>query len=1650
VAMEYANDLIAQPIVDTYELQPHVELIAKRREYHRWLPEAQAKIEALELPTGWGEKTANTFLERLKRLSIWDKDSVPPIIKEAKEASREYAKKKRAEEKHAEKVKEAEARLNDEITIEASTMKGMQDQLNKVLDERIKIRQEHEKAIEGTEEADLPPGWVKIKVGPTTFNVVDHSGTLTQFRKRTGRLTGKIFSQGDLTTTGQPTSYKAPPKSPKIPLQNLTRTKLDYIPVKDKPKGAQDLWTNGHFADTGKPPKGTKKAVDKAGGPRPAVTYKDVLEHVEKARKLVHAENQVIGDFEFALDESGKPDFGILTNKQGQKVEVEARYFAHFRVKYPQAKFYFELGPKDPGGPIAVVDRDEVVGVLMSRFVGEKEIPEIGEQVERGKVPIEVDVKKNYGGPSGRGYGSMGEYATAGEYAAPLRSVMGLPEIVQMAKGLMAGQYPIVKKRLASPRYAGVFYPAGLTGRIELRADIFTDPAQAAAVLAHEVGHLVDWLSAEGKTMKRGNILGRIASLKNYMKHTLPRAPGAAEELTEQDRRRLRYQAEKFIKEQFSDKWIDEVIREELPIDPEDVLLIWNSVEQARLINPELYNFVAGLSTAEKKAIVKEALKGATHVSLAQFAKVVERPTGKKIKVDIYDYVEDPETGEIKKRIKEEYRQKIAEKYADLINEEIKKLRLFHRDEVMNELKALTRAWKPFDPAADPKYTKYRYSSVELYADAISALFNAPGLLKSMAPNYYEGFFNYLDRKPEVKQIYDEIQDIIQSNMADDVIIEELYKNQRKGDDAYAMSLDKARKDPFWEAFLRDYFDAHYSLHKVMRHMGERQILPGENPRYKMEDLVYTGSEIEWMLTEVKAKIIQTLEKAGLRWDDFGVVRQLRRVVGEAESPKAAPEGLTPERAKKMLDTLRANRDPEQNRAMRIANREFEKLGEYIIDKAEESGYLDPELIEVMRDNIKYYSTNDVIEYIEKRFGRPVAAKIFPRVGSLKPIANPATATIQKYIAIIKAINRQRAAKSVVQYLRDVQSGKYGEIPAEIKHTAVIQPAKRVWNGRFRELRDPEPGSNLKLLAWLEGGKAQGVYVHKWIADMFEHNPYESMLLAKILRAFANPMRMIFTEANPGFQLFNLARDYQDTAKKMPGAKLSTFWLRYINAIKPAYRSVFGIPDDVMAEMQKGKSIISVVNYRGMDPADREIERMLARYKLEQMKYQNKIVKPFVDLYVWLSNIGRVIERMPKVAGYKYLKEKFPDIDEATLMHMVRVRSGSPAFLRKGRAAPIYNNLLLYSNAAKEGPRANLEALLENPYEYTWKQAKYTIIPKLVMMAGALGFLGGVKAIYDRVSDFDLTNYYVIPIGITPQGRAVTLRIPMDEMSRLVGGIMWKIFRHDEPKYWANIADYMAGQAPTLTPTVDAIFDSALYAMGKNPYDAFRGKYALPEQLFKARDIRTHKAFAKYIANQMGASIIYRFKTDDLDRVKTELEEVLQYPILSNIVGRFLKVSDAGERQAYRKEIDFYAMHDAREILDAKEVIVKMFNDEPITHNDMMKLAKRPMLLEHNVLVQMARKQGGMVFLEKMLGATTKAQAAILKVWFDNYRLAHPGEDIVSVFGVPEIVIQPGKEKKKEKEGKAPVTRSLEDYRRDLRRERGRGNQMGSGPMLGQ
>lgn len=86
-----------------------------------------------------------------------------------------------------------------------------------------------------------------------------------------------------------------------------------------------------------------------------------------------------------------------------------------------------------------------------------------------------------------------------------------MPEMVRLARQL-TGSAPKIKEKMGKK----LGYHKG--GEIYLKSDQFQkgNEEQTAKLLAHEIGHLVDWLP--DRTMARGNLLGRLYSLRGFMK----------------------------------------------------------------------------------------------------------------------------------------------------------------------------------------------------------------------------------------------------------------------------------------------------------------------------------------------------------------------------------------------------------------------------------------------------------------------------------------------------------------------------------------------------------------------------------------------------------------------------------------------------------------------------------------------------------------------------------------------------------------------------------------------------------------------------------------------------------------------------------------------------------------------------------------------------------------------------------------------------------------------------------------------------------------------------------------------------------------------------------------------------------------------------
>jgi GGDEF domain-containing protein len=1102
-------------------------------------------------------------------------------------------------------------------------------------------------------------------------------------------------------------------------------------------------------------------------------------------------------------------------------------------------------------------------------------------------------------------------------------SALQLPEIVEIAKNLMGGKYPHILRKLNKRGALGVFKTG--TGSIDLRADLAKTPGLLERVLAHEIGHLVDWLPDHD--IKRGNILGRIASLKKYMGSLLAEyegAPGAT--LSKKDRARLRSEAERELKaNERPDETVIETITREVPqwkytgIDPEMIKAIWNDTT-AREKYPKLYRALAEMSDSEKKAVLVQAMNGLVHDRLSHMGERVQvgtRTVTEEVSRTIPGIHATPE--------------EISKRYAELVQEEISKRNLYKLETISQELKDLTLHWKPFQPGNDPGYTAYRFSSAELYADAFSALLNDPAMVRKIAPTFEKAFMSYLNRKPEVSKVYYDIQQRLNNS---DEIMQHRQENIRSMfDRGEAIKKESERKPlaDIMHSLYKDLIDKNADINlkvKAVKKSG-KIVEDADNPAYWVETLPYISGEVYSHLHEIDSLMLEPMKLDGLTIDDLGEYMLLKRITSD-RAELANPLGHTAETAAAGLKHLEQQLGPEKWQALADYVEKYKGIRERnVIDVVDQAEMWPDDLMQHVRDNTDY-ATWEVQKFIEAKYGRSVSAQIFKQVGTLQEIRNPFIATVMKDAALIRAANVKIVKQKVTDFLKE-------HFPDEIRS------ADTRWNGKTHEPvepSDPDQG----MIMFPHKGEVQALYVPKGIAETFAHSPYEASAILKAWQIMNIPLRAVLVNHNPLWMVANVPRDFIETWKNTPGLSIFTLLKYYGKAAPEAWADVFnGKMSPEIQGMFKNKMLVTDRQFTNIDESpDNELDRMLQQFGKSQVQYRNKVIKPFMMLWDALGNMGKFTERIGKLAGHKYITENTDMTPEKT-GHMVRSRVGTPDVHRTGRLHAITNNIFLFSNVAKEGWRSSWESAKESKAEYAWKTAAYNIIPKLMMAAAAAGAFGsGIKKIMDSASNYDKTNYNVIPLGFDSKGKGVYFRVPQDYTGTMVGGVLWNAMQGNITGS-KSVLSYASEQSPySLNPYLSAATDIVQIMRGLNPYDDYRGKLVIPDQIFKANDHRKWLEFGKHMSNSLGGSSIYQFSGDGPEKVQSEFEKVLKYPG-ANVLGRFLKVSDQGEREQLRDVTQQVAEKEARRSLDVREAIIEDIdkqNGQP-TVSDKVKLYRQ-------------------------------------------------------------------------------------------------------------
>ena len=995
------------------------------------------------------------------------------------------------------------------------------------------------------------------------------------------------------------------------------------------------------------------------------------------------------------------------------------------------------------------------------------------------------------------------------------------------------------------------------------------DPNYAAMVLAHEIGHMADWLP--DKTMARGNLLGRIASMRNYMEALLGPRPGAETETISQE------EIDAYMREAaepIPGGWDDvvRVINEVIPgadITPADIIAIWNSIESVRDKNPGLYRAVAAMSADDKKRVARHAMRGIVDPLLAGVS------GGTTVQRTVTERVERPPIQPTKAQILARFKKKMAET--------IKERGLFEDAVIRRELKALTQWWRPFDENADKKYTAYRHSGKELYAEAISVLFNNPDALLQRAPEFYRALSVFMEKKGEFFDNYTAVQELIGRG-------EE--PAARLDYDFAMMRAAEAKHDQI--AGDRKNIRERWTLKNIMRDMAYRfwnnaAYLPKDAQRF-IQDIVYSNGKVHVYGNDMHNKVVVPLYDAGLGIDHLGVYLLNRRARGE-RAELFNPGGASGQNAQGILDALKERIGDNAYAVLEDAARAFTAIRkEHVVPLLAKSGMFTPELMEKIANNDDY-ATFSVLEYMDATLGgNSQTAKIYHQIGTLKDVDNPYYATIHKDVMLMHAAQVNIGKRSMVAVMRE--SDGY------------IKDAEKKWDGRRMAYAD-SADRRYGTVRYREGGELRAVNIDARAADLFEAEPIRTGYAFRALQLFTVPLKGMFTSYNPAFGLWNVQRDFRAAVRHLPKVGYTKLLWRYAQTAKSAAMEAFTQKMDPFArELYKNNLLIVGRTWSAFeqDGAEHELERITASFDLDPATRTGMLHHAFRAVF---NDFNQFLERWTKFASAKHMESLGYSFDSPEMKQAIRELAGSPDFLARGTATKYLNSIFIFSNASVQGTRAALRAFKNNPVGYSLKMAAYTILPAMIQGAlesGALsggdddddGFFGMVQNMFRRIPEYEKMRRLVIPVAW--HGNAAGyVPLPIDHIGEIVHALTRNMIASKDPTAVSSFTSLAAQTLPwsseNLNPVFELASDAIMLAGGVNPQDSFRGGPVIDRTIFEAGGPDVAGEFAKYAWNQTFGSVVFRF-----DRPWTVSEKPSQdkIPVLSPVLRRFYRVSDRG------------------------------------------------------------------------------------------------------------------------------------------------------------
>ena len=898
---------------------------------------------------------------------------------------------------------------------------------------------------------------------------------------------------------------------------------------------------------------------------------------------------------------------------------------------------------------------------------------------------------------------------------------------------------------------------------------------------------------------------------------------------------------------------------------------------------------------------------------------------------------------------------------------------LYTNTEIRNELKRLSKLWKPFDDKANPKFTKYRYSSKELYADALSVLLNNPDILRKEAPKFYEAFFKYLNRKPIVLESYNKLMSRIHEGKEAvlqhriDSVIEMMEVSDKSSVKAEKRNMVKE----IWDDIVQGFWDVNTPLIKAMKKVKKEgaYIEPEKDAVIAQQDFVYSEGYFKQYLREMGRDVFKIIKEENVSNAEMGSLLFFRRVATERKDI-ANPKGIDYEASIEILNKLRNRIGIEKfSKLIQAAENLNDIRQKLIIKLAREEGMYSEELQKYMESN-EYYVTYDVIhDMLKNKIGNQNTGHIYKQIGTLSDIENPLYATILKDSKILRSIMLNKAKRKAVEMLEQYSPES-------------IRDAESQWNGKYHDFKEPID-REWALVVYQKKGELIGKYIPKDIGEAVNHRYIESNKLLNGLSIVTSPFKAIYVTKNPFWALMNIQRDVLRATIMLPKANFPKMIKYVLKSIKDAYKDVIKeTSTPTVEDMYKNFELIAGRQWKSGDKSiETEFESLVRNFFKNPDHFYQKHVEKNIARFLLkkLEDFGQISERVTKIAVHKYLKEN-TNLGDREIARIVR-NTGSPDFYRRGKYYMFYNNVFMFSNAGKEGIRGMIESReyqdpsklvkllfperLQKTVPLVWKIAKYEIVPKLIMKAFKYGVMSTVVSAiikqlgdddkeyankiieytqwlenaYQKIPEYDLTNYKVIPFAEDKNGKVIYAVFPHDFTGQMLAGTMWKmadsIF---EGKDFRESLKHMATGLPyeSINPVLGILSDSYQYFIKQiNPPDNWRNRPLISRRKWEIGGTQRDLEFVKQAWNKYGATFIYRFPYDGLERNISTIEKIFGSPLLGKgLARRFVRISNRGIYEKYGKISEDVSQERAKELQAIDNDIIKHINEIGIPTGD--------------------------------------------------------------------------------------------------------------------